>query len=216
MGIRTSYPPGTFSWVELVTTDAAAATAFYGALFGWTANGDGTFRLDGDAVAGLATDREGVAPGWLSAVTSGEGDDGLVTDPQGASLLLRPPSRGMGAERVNEAGCLVMNELITPDLAAARTHYEGAFGWTTEPFGEGMALVFNDGWVNASMIAAGTGPAHWRPCFAVRSIEAALGRVEALGGTTVHDPVTIPDGTLAVAADPHGAVFSLYTGELDP
>lgn len=28
--------PGAFSWSELMTTDPAAATAFYGELFGWT------------------------------------------------------------------------------------------------------------------------------------------------------------------------------------
>jgi predicted enzyme related to lactoylglutathione lyase len=35
MGERTSYPPGTFSWAELATSDAEAATSFYSALFGW-------------------------------------------------------------------------------------------------------------------------------------------------------------------------------------
>jgi predicted enzyme related to lactoylglutathione lyase len=32
MGKRTSYEPGTFSWVELSTTDPEAAKAFYGGL----------------------------------------------------------------------------------------------------------------------------------------------------------------------------------------
>ena len=36
MGQRTSYPPGTFSYAELATSDAAAAKAFYTDLFGWT------------------------------------------------------------------------------------------------------------------------------------------------------------------------------------
>ena len=35
MGERTGYDPGTFSWVELLTTDAAAGKAFYQGLFGW-------------------------------------------------------------------------------------------------------------------------------------------------------------------------------------
>ena len=35
MGQRTSYPPGTFSWAELHTSDATGAKEFYGALFGW-------------------------------------------------------------------------------------------------------------------------------------------------------------------------------------
>jgi hypothetical protein len=35
MGKRTSYPPGTFSWVDLATTYTAAAKSFYAGLFGW-------------------------------------------------------------------------------------------------------------------------------------------------------------------------------------
>src|SRR5262245_38611740 len=35
MGERTSYPPGTFSWAELVTSDADAAKTFYTSVFGW-------------------------------------------------------------------------------------------------------------------------------------------------------------------------------------
>src|SRR5829696_4744433 len=35
MGERTSYTPGTFSWAELVTSDADAAKAFYTSLLGW-------------------------------------------------------------------------------------------------------------------------------------------------------------------------------------
>jgi predicted enzyme related to lactoylglutathione lyase len=35
MGERTSYPHGTFSWVELTTSDAEGAKSFYEGLFGW-------------------------------------------------------------------------------------------------------------------------------------------------------------------------------------
>jgi uncharacterized protein len=35
MGERTSYVPGTFSWAELLTSDADAAKAFYTSIFGW-------------------------------------------------------------------------------------------------------------------------------------------------------------------------------------
>src|SRR5580698_3336934 len=30
-----SHPPGSFSWLELATTDQAAAKQFYGAVLGW-------------------------------------------------------------------------------------------------------------------------------------------------------------------------------------
>ena len=78
-GERTSYAPGTFSWVDLATTDAAAAKAFYAGMFGWEmedndAGGGAVYtmcRLDGDAVAGLYEMTEemratGAPPNWLS------------------------------------------------------------------------------------------------------------------------------------------------------
>ncbi len=61
MGRRASYPTGTFSWVDLAATDAAAAKDFYAGVFGWElddtdAGGGATYtmcRVGGDAVAGL-------------------------------------------------------------------------------------------------------------------------------------------------------------------
>ena len=41
------YPAGAFVWVELGTTDQAAAKTFYGALFGWAANEETTSRTGG-------------------------------------------------------------------------------------------------------------------------------------------------------------------------
>lgn len=64
-GMTQKFEDGTPIWVELGTSDVAAATAFYGGLFGWTyeelgpdAGGYGFFRKDGKQAAGIgpATD----------------------------------------------------------------------------------------------------------------------------------------------------------------
>lgn len=68
---------GSPSWFELATTDQAAAEAFYGALFGWTAQhnpmGDGSvytmFQLNGRDVAAACTmmpeqRAQGIPPHW--------------------------------------------------------------------------------------------------------------------------------------------------------
>jgi uncharacterized protein len=76
MGERTSYAPGTFSWVELVTSDADAAKAFYTAVFGWdyldNPIGDGmvysTALVDGQAVGALFASAE-QPPHWNCYVT---------------------------------------------------------------------------------------------------------------------------------------------------
>src|SRR5919202_6023236 len=76
MGERTSYAPGTFSWAELVTSDAAAAKAFYTSVFGWEYRDnpipDGsvysTALRDGKDVAALfASDEQ--PPHWNCYVT---------------------------------------------------------------------------------------------------------------------------------------------------
>src|SRR6185503_10813070 len=78
MGERTSHAPGTFSWVDLSTTDPRAAKSFYGDLFGWEFDdlpvGDGqTYsmcRVGGRAVCALSEQREeGIPPHWNNYVT---------------------------------------------------------------------------------------------------------------------------------------------------
>ena len=89
MGRRTEHPPGAFSWVELSTTDAEAAKAFYTGLFGWEVDdtpipGGGTYtmlRVDGAAVAALYLQmQEGAPPNWLSYVTVESADAGGAKD----------------------------------------------------------------------------------------------------------------------------------------
>jgi predicted enzyme related to lactoylglutathione lyase len=82
-----SHPPGSFCWVELATTDQAAAKSFYQSLFGWTPAdmpmGPGAvytiFRLEGrDAAAGytLRPDQlsQGVPPNWMLYIAVASAD----------------------------------------------------------------------------------------------------------------------------------------------
>jgi uncharacterized protein len=82
MAERESYAPGTFSWVELVTSDAGAAKAFYGELFGWKyddqpAGEAGVYTMvskDGREVAGLFEDPQ-QPPHWNNYVTVSSADE---------------------------------------------------------------------------------------------------------------------------------------------
>ena len=76
MGKRTSYEPGTFSWIELSTSDPDAAKGFYGELFGWEAEdqempGDGgvysMMQIDGENVAAIMKQRDDQAAGGRAA-----------------------------------------------------------------------------------------------------------------------------------------------------
>lgn len=208
-------------------------------------------RLGGDAVCGLsgASDeqRTEAGSGWTSYVTvadaaaaaarareaGGEviadpavvGDTGRVAvlrDPQGAAFAAWEPDAWAGAERVNDVGCLCMNELATTEIEAARTFYEELFGWRTETVEAGadeppMVLAYNGESLNASLSVVEEGStAHWRPYFTVESTERAMDRVRELGGRDLLAPTQIFDGSIAVALDPHRAVFGLFAGEVDP
>ena len=84
MGERSEYSPGTFSWVELLTSDAAGAKAFYAALLGWDWEDvplpeGGTYTLvlkDGKRVAGLhqPSPENAGPPAWLSYVSVEDAD----------------------------------------------------------------------------------------------------------------------------------------------
>jgi predicted enzyme related to lactoylglutathione lyase len=76
---RTSYKPGTPSWVDVSSPDTDAAASFYGDLFGWDCSepapveqtgGYRMFTKGGKAVAGLGpVQQEGMPPLWTTYVT---------------------------------------------------------------------------------------------------------------------------------------------------
>jgi uncharacterized protein len=98
------HAPGTFSWVELGTTDAAGAKKFYSGLFGWEIDdvpmGEGRvytmLKLRGKEVAALYVQDEqqrsqGVPAHWLSYVTVASADDSAAqARSHGGKVLMEP------------------------------------------------------------------------------------------------------------------------------
>jgi len=240
MGERESYPPGTFSWADLGTTDAEAAKAFYTKVFGWEAAGS-RFDLEGKAVAAL---HEAGEPGWSSYVTVEDVDavvakarelggevpeeprdvpetarTAAVKDPAGSLVHLWQPQGHQGAARVNEPGCMVWNELATPDLDTARTFYRGLFGWTLEAEdGTGYEVIRTGGALNGGLRTPQEDePPHWLVYFTVPvSCEQTAGVVREAGGRVLAGPMDTGVGRIAVVADPQGATFALFEGKIDP
>ena len=98
MGERTTYAPGTFSWAELVTSDADAAKGFYTTLFGWTYDdqpiGEGSVysmaAREGRTVAALYGSGE-QPPHWNCYVTVTSADEAAAkASSLGASVLAEP------------------------------------------------------------------------------------------------------------------------------
>jgi predicted enzyme related to lactoylglutathione lyase len=106
MGARTSYSPGTFSWAELATSDAAAAKAFYTALFAWEYDdmpvGDGQVytmsKRDGQVVGALFSSEE--PPHWNCYVTVASVDDAAARAAELGATVVSEPFDVMDAGRM--------------------------------------------------------------------------------------------------------------------
>ena len=105
MHVVKQYPDGMFNWVDLTTTDIEGAKAFYGGLFGWTAEdrptGEGRpdytmFHLDGHPVAGgnpMSPEMEamGAPPVWVSYVKYDDIDAAAARAAEAGGVVFMPP-----------------------------------------------------------------------------------------------------------------------------
>lgn len=144
----------------------------------------------------------------------------VVQDPQGAWFELWQARDHIGAGLVNAPGALSWNELGTADLEASARFYGELLGWTTTPM-EGSDppyLVIRNaaGHTNGGMRPPAPGtPPFWLVYFATADIDAAVAQASTLGGNVLLAPTDIGIAKVAVAQDPQGAVFALYSGALD-
>jgi uncharacterized protein len=145
----------------------------------------------------------------------------VVQDPQGAVFMIWQPRDNIGAQLVNAPGALCWNELASPDLDASKAFYGDLFGWGANPFEgspEPYFVITNGERGNGGMrpLPQPGVPPHWLVYFAVDDIDAALARVEELGGAKHAGPIDIGVAKIGIVADPQGAMFALYAGELEP
>lgn len=203
------------------------------------AGGYSSARIDGDDVAGIGPQQAPGLPYWTTYFTVDDvadaakkveaaggtvvvppmdvldaGDMAVFQDPNGAFFNVWKAKESIGAYRVNEPGTLCWNELNTRHMDAAKTFYADVFGWTYHGDANYTGFEVDGRGVGGFMPMPDQVPAdvpdHWMVYFAVADIAAAAAKVSELGGTTMMDPFAVPDvGTMVVAMDPQGAVFSL-------
>jgi predicted enzyme related to lactoylglutathione lyase len=182
---------------------------------------------DADETAAAITEDGGtivVAP--LDVMDAGR--MAVASDPAGAVFSIWQPGTHPGAAIVNEPNTLCWNELTTRDPQRSVEFYGAVFGWEAQlvPTGAGdadsagssphdytefhlpgrriagMLPMVGDSWP-ADI------PNHWMVYFAVEDCQAAVSKVESLGGSVMMAPTVVPPGTFAVVKDPQGAVFSV-------
>ena len=240
----TSHQPGSFCWIELATSDAAAARSFYTQLFGWTVNEipmgeQGTYFIlqkDGRDAAALYQDAR-MPPNWVSyiAVTDADataeqaknlggqvhagpfdvfesGRMAVLGDPQGAHFAIWQARANPGVGVRDEPDTLCWNELQARDADAAKTFYSSLFRWRMKESPDYTEWHLGEHAIGGMMgsQAPPEVPSYWLPYFAVADCEAAVGKGESLGGTTIVPPMDIENvGRFAVLKDPQGAVFAV-------
>ena len=115
-------------------------------------------------------------------------------------------------------GVICWTELATKDLEASKKFYGELLGWKLEGSqSAGMnyteIVVGDKHFGGMFQITEECGPdmtSQWRSYVAVDDVDAATGRVEALGGKVVMQPMDIPNvGRFCVISDPSGATISL-------
>jgi predicted enzyme related to lactoylglutathione lyase len=145
---------------------------------------------------------------------------GVIQDPQQAFVLVWEPKRHIGASLVNTPGALCWNELATPDIDASARFYGELFGWTYEPIEESpmpyLVIKNADGHSNGGIRPRQEmEPSYWLVYFGSEDGDAGATKATELGGTQLVEPMSIGPGRISVHQDPQGAVFALYSGQLD-
>ena len=116
-------------------------------------------------------------------------------------------------------GTICWNELATKDAGAAKNFYSELFGWKVKDSQAGgmdySEITQNDkpfGGIMQMTAEFGEMPSHWMAYVAVDDVDAAVKRVEELGGKVCMPPSDIPHvGRFSVITDPTGANISIIT-----
>jgi predicted enzyme related to lactoylglutathione lyase len=197
-------------------TDAMGDGGAYPAWVGYVAVDDADAKAKHVAAAG---GRVLMGPGDIPQV----GRFAMVTDPGGAAFyLLTPLPRADAPPAMPRMtpGHVGWHELYATDGDEAFAFYRDQFGWSEASIFDmgpmGIYRLFATGGdeaVGGMMTKPPHSPrAGWLFYFVVEGIDAAAGRVVSAGGTIVHGPMEVPDGSWVVqATDPQGALFALVS-----
>lgn len=118
-------------------------------------------------------------------------------------------------------GRIVWYELMTTDMRGAEAFYPAITGWTPAPFaGTDMPYTVwtrGDAQIGGLMTLpeqakqAGA-PPHWMIYIGTPNVDETASAAARLGARLIVPPQDIPSvGRFSVLADPHGAVFAIYT-----
>jgi predicted enzyme related to lactoylglutathione lyase len=142
MGERTSYAPGTFSWVDLNTDDIEASKTFYASLLGWQYNdipiGEGQHysmaQIDGRDVAAITPMPPGMEfTHWNCYVTVADADAAAARAKELGATILNEPfdvfTAGRMAVLQDPQGAILMVWQPRDSIGAGLVNAPGALSW---------------------------------------------------------------------------------------
>lgn len=141
----------------------------------------------------------------------------MIQDPTGGVVGLWQPGQHKGAELFNTPVSVSWNELSTRDVESAKRFYSQVFGWEPHTSGE-PGQEYTEWRVNGKSVGGmmampdqvpAAVPPHWLTYFAVDDCQGTVARATERGGQVMVPPMTIPQGTFSVLADPQGAAFAV-------
>lgn len=144
----------------------------------------------------------------------------FIADGAGAAVGLWEYGAGFEGSVVNNgAGTAAWFEALSTDLDAALPTYR-ALGWEIGWMGgEDAPVRFATNTADESKATAGLcdassflpegTPSFWRPYFLVEDTDAAIKRIQELGGLVADGPMDSPYGRIATVAGPDGAHFQI-------
>ena len=160
----TSHIPGKFCWGELCSTDAGAAAAFYGAIFGWSSDKTPMgpdafytlFNIEGDQTGGMYEDNSGTRPVcWAAYIRVVSVDDTVTKIQEAGGRVLAGPfdvmTHGRMAMVMDPAGAAFAIWEAKNHIGYGRIDEVGAPCWSelntrdTETAGKFYSTVFGYG-----------------------------------------------------------------------
>ena len=166
MGKRTSYPPGTFSWADLATSDLGAAKTFYTSVFGWDYRDSplpdgGVYSMatrDGGDVAALSETSD-QPPHWNCYVTVASVDDSAARAAElGATVAAEPfdvMDVGRMAVIIDPVGAALCLWEPRSNIGATLVNTPGSMTWNDliTPDPEASSKFYGDlfGWTTEEM-----------------------------------------------------------------
>jgi predicted enzyme related to lactoylglutathione lyase len=130
-------------------------------------------------------------------------------------LVSDPVDDGDMRKTSYEPGTPSWVDLGTADIEAAKAFYGGLFGWRVDELGPeagGYCMAFLD---DAPVAGLGPqqnpGPPYWTTYVSVASAAETVDKAKAAGGTVIMEPMDVMGaGTMAIFADPTGAVIAVW------